>query len=1541
MLAETSRLIGANGDLVAYHFDNGVPWVEALADTFASAEPPYSANVREVWAQERAARPAGTKVAVAINPLGVPRNSLAPYWGVGQGFYHDDRFNLVGTGVVQDYESRLLPHPWNTYALDSPQVKTAFLNYARRTLDYFRPDYLITGVEVNLALQADPVLFARYVELQRYVYTQLRANPAYAHVKIGVSVAAEYFVADEFGVPVLADAMQGSGVAEGHLNGLRALLPYTDLVGLSVYPVKTRFGTSQIQAGFFDTLFSTLRSVTDKPLAITEAGYPSSTFQVQNLHFSSSRETQFRFLRLMLSESAKHGLEFVTNYSVRDQTPYMDKLRARSLEVPPFISPRLVEFYKYFEFIGVFEASGEPKPSASLFASTLEVPLSLPDRFAAPIRLNSPDGLVQAVVAVAPDGRLTYSLDRSGRAVLESSPLGITVDGADLGRNIIGLELRATTIVDETYPTRGAHSTARNHAIEFTLEIHRTGAGDRMFSMVWRLYDEGLAFRYVIPGIGARTISGEASGWTIPDGSPVWHQLSTSNYEGTYFKFPIGHFNTTVGAPLTIELSTGAGYLTLTEGALRDYSGMTYDADLGSRLIKAQFQDDATWQVAGGASTPWRLAIASATLDGLVNADMTTHVSPAPDPVLFPKGLRTGWIRPGKAVWSWWTDNESGADWELQKRYVDYATRLRAEYVTVDAWWETGFPTDAEDQFQRLGNLVAYAHTQQRFVGIWVWRSWFSMIDRTARRTFLQRVRDAGAVGVKIDNLDDTRTESIANVRVYEEMLRDAAEFQLMLNFHGLHKPTGLERTYPNLMAQESLAGLEYTSVQWAAGGTIPVVHNATVPFVRYVAGPADYTPVTFDARKIGESTFAHQLATAGVFTSPLLHYADDPALLLAQPHVQDVLRTLPTVWDETIVLPQSRIGELAAIARRSGERWYLFVLNGRAGAAASLQDLPLSFLGNRPYNATLIGDGTKTTFERRQIAGLRSIDTVDIAMLAGGGFTGVFIPAPDPSRPVGQGFSSIPPANTGAGWQAGYGWIRDHGNVIAHSLQEGIPWPEALLSSDYRSYSAHLKGFWELMRSADIAAAPGHARYLMINPIETVSYARLAPYHGERDYMPLPAPWDTYEFNDPRVKTAMLNYLIAAIDYFQPAYVATSIEANILLANAPHKWNAFKELNAYLYTTLKARYPHLKVFTTLHYEHMLGLAEESRTLALTVRNSYPNVLEAEVKDLMRHSDYVAVSTYPFMMENNRYIGPGGRVDFDYFDRAVAIARELDKPMVFEQTGYISENLYVANRGVTLPGSEALQDDYLKLVLGVAHTENVDFAMNFVVGDYGKNYGELPTVLTWAHTGLFREDGSAKPALATWDAYRVEAGGTPVPPDPPPALEGLARLFADAARTGVPAGIESVETPPSPELFVRWQQFASLLPGFQLPPGSDPTSPWGFADPYAAAARATLIRREQFLPYLEPLLRAYDETGVFALRLLPPAGAPTFMLGDWVLVAPVVEPGASTRTLTLPADTGWTDWYSGQQYAPGQTIVVDAPLDRMPLFVRRVSAGDH
>src|SRR5439155_6910695 len=194
-----------------------------------------------------------------------------------------------------------------------------------------------------------------------------------------------------------------------------------------------------------------------------------------------------------------------------------------------------------------------------------------------------------------------------------------------------------------------------------------------------------------------------------------------------------------------------------------------------------------------------------------------------------------------------------------------------------------------------------------------------------------------------VDVFDHEAKES---VDLYQAILHDAAEFQLMVDFHGANKPGGEARTWPNEMTREGIYGLEHRNMAaWAE-------FNATWPFARLLAGHADYTPVIFGERR-RETSWAHQIASAAIVTSPLLVYGAHPASMLANP-AAELIKSLPSVWDETHVLPPSEIGQLALFARRSGDRWFVAAMNG---PAAKTVQVNLSFLGGRAYQLLLARD--------------------------------------------------------------------------------------------------------------------------------------------------------------------------------------------------------------------------------------------------------------------------------------------------------------------------------------------------------------------------------------------------------------------------------------------------------------------------------------------------------------------------------------------------------------------------------------------------------
>jgi len=991
--------VEANADLVLHHFDNGVPWPDALFDTFSSAVPPYGAELMNVWSRRRARRPAGVGVIVAINPLGVPRGLLASYWGFGEGYFNDfgadpSGKTLTGTGTFQDYEFRLLPPPWNTFRFDAPEVKQAYVNYARRIIEYFHPEYVVLGVEVNNLLNEPDSVFDQYVGLQAYVYTTLRADPAYANVKFVVSITAEELIEDEIGSPMTIAGVSAPNEKQRELAALSRLLPYTDVVGLALYPAKLKYDTNRLPAVTFRNLLAAVRSVTDKPIAITETGYPARSFNVAGHPYTSDPDKQARFFKLMFSELERDGnIEFVVNFGARDFAVYLGALHERAKENPPFIAESLVDFFDIFESTGVYAFDGSARAGTAVWVDEFERPVQRSAPWVRQIDLANPDGALTTRIGVDEAGRMYYSAALAGTTVLDASPLGVTVNGEDLGAGVVNLKAGPTTDTIDPYLTRGNHGLALNRYRLVRVTARRASTTEPAFEVEFRVYDDGIAYRYVIPGSGPRTVTGEASAWRFPRGTRIWYQNNTGHYESGFETAEIGSFEESIGGPFTVRLPGRAAYVTVTEANGVNYSGMTYRSEFTRQEISATFLDDAQWTVQGGSTSPWRACIISADLNGLVNTDMVTNLNPAPDPALFPAGELTPWIKPGRALWSWWSDFFSPADFGVQAFYVEAAHALGFEYVVVDRGWELGFPIPGKDPFDRLAELVDFAHSAGRNVGIWVWKKWAEVQDPVQRADFFRKVKAAGAVGIKFDNLSSADNDSVADLRLSESISRELAALGLMLNFHGTAKPTGRRRSYPNQITHEGLAGLENNAL-WEFGFFLPPEHNATLPFTRFVAGPGDYTPVTFDPRKLGNTTFTHQLATAGVFTSPLQHFAEDPALLLSQPLVRDILADLPTVWDETVVLPASEIGKLVMFARRQGERWYLFVLNGESGVAKTVPGVDLSFLGAPSYDAVLISDAARDRFQRRERLAVDAQFPLDITLLPGGGFVSVFVPS-------------------------------------------------------------------------------------------------------------------------------------------------------------------------------------------------------------------------------------------------------------------------------------------------------------------------------------------------------------------------------------------------------------------------------------------------------------------------------------------------------------------------------------------------------------------
>lgn len=592
---------------------------------------------------------------------------------------------------------------------------------------------------------------------------------------------------------------------------------------------------------------------------------------------------------------------------------------------------------------------------------------------------ESPSGNIRAAIFSDQKG-LFYTVASDGRTVIDTSAMGLRVDGTELFRDA-SLRLTDTRRIDQTYSVMGRKAVSESRCNEYLYEVTHRPTG-YVYRLEARLFDDGFAHRFVLPGSGTRTVEGEAAQWRPAHANKVWFAERNSGwklltYAGEWISTAADslHCISREGPVQTMPLlyRTPDEYVMITEAALYDYSGMRLRAEADGTL-RADFTEKEGFRLTGDIVTPWRVTIVVPDLDALVNTDIITSLNPAPDPELF---ADPSWIVPGRSLWSWW----SGIDGrfmtlEGEKEVIDTAASLGIEYSTIDDGWE-----ERPDKWEFLAELAQYARS--RGVGLFVWRHWERLNDPDGDyrqlRDFMDSVARIGIKGLKVDFMNG---EGLRQVEFNTQVLENAARRKLLVNLHGCQKPTGEIRTYPNEITREGVRGIELNRItvnhqkrmlaegrpvdprRYVPGDEnqhIPATHNAALPFTRGVLGAADYTPIAFTLP--GNTTAAHQLAFALLLDSPLLTIAENPFVLTSDARygaAVELLRDLPTVWDETRVLPQSEIGRLALVARRKGDTWYIAGVN----TAPVEVTIPIATLRENVRNARIIRDGAGGALE-------------------------------------------------------------------------------------------------------------------------------------------------------------------------------------------------------------------------------------------------------------------------------------------------------------------------------------------------------------------------------------------------------------------------------------------------------------------------------------------------------------------------------------------------------------------------------------------------
>ncbi|MGF6928708.1 alpha-glucosidase [Chitinophaga sp. W2I13] len=545
-------------------------------------------------------------------------------------------------------------------------------------------------------------------------------------------------------------------------------------------------------------------------------------------------------------------------------------------------------------------------------------------------------------------GALLYQLQAGKQWVIMPSRMGIRVNNKTTGVHVQQMTISRREIIRETHPTRLNAAVAKQEGIAYTIAIKEPGT---TYTIECRMFDNGCAFRYIIDGTADKHVQEELTAFTVPASYGVWYfernnSWKLQSYAGLWQHSTISQLSTVSaqgpiqGKPLVIELPQKK-YAVITEAALYNYSGMRLKASANGSLQVNFTEGDTGFVVKGTLVTPWRTILYADNLNAMVNNQVIENLNPQPDSRLF---ADITYIKPGKSVWSWITRDEHYMEPAEEMRFIDAAAALGFEYSLLDEGWETKWP----HKWEQLKMLCCDA--AKKGVRIWVWKNSKEIRDTAQRDVFLDSVVMAGAAGIKTDFMN---SEAQTLIAFEEGLLKATAARKLMVNFHGCQAPTGESKTYPNEMTREGIRGMELNIMK----EPIPAWHNAALPFTRFLCGHGDYTPGFFSNR--GHTTNTHQLALLYLFNSPFQCIAENPVTLLDNDIYKPILpllKTLPVTWDETIVLPGSDIGRMAAFARRKGRDWYVAVING--ADSASTFTLQPSFLSKKiKYTATLITD--------------------------------------------------------------------------------------------------------------------------------------------------------------------------------------------------------------------------------------------------------------------------------------------------------------------------------------------------------------------------------------------------------------------------------------------------------------------------------------------------------------------------------------------------------------------------------------------------------
>ena len=604
-----------------------------------------------------------------------------------------------------------------------------------------------------------------------------------------------------------------------------------------------------------------------------------------------------------------------------------------------------------------------------------------------PVKVSSPDGSITVGVGVKAN-QPYYIISRNGQEIVTPSHLGFQLDKGVLGANMKMTGKRFAQNDETWLEVWGEEELVRNHYNELTVTFEEKKGDIRQMEVVFRVFNDGVGFRYIIPNKhnGNKyclmdesteiTLAHDAKAWSIPSNR-------TAYFEGIFTPDMLSRKDT-VCTPLTIEYEDNL-YLAIHEAALEDYATLNLTPRSGEnggiRLLAAltPWRNGVKVYAEGELKTPWRTLIIANTPGELMTSRLMRNLNE-------PSKIKdTSWIEPGRYIGTWWSIHKKPNTWEMGpthgattqnvKRYIDFAARHGFSGVLAEGWnpgWGQGERVTylkAYPDFD-IEEVCRYALSKGvRFIGHTETWGNAQLLESEMDQAFAWyhqlgiRVVKTGYVGQYLDGKELAKSQY--GIRHYRKVIETAAKHQIMIDNHEPAMPTGIQRTWPNLMTQEGVRGQEYNA--WDVSGGNPPSHTVTLPFTRCLAGPTDFTPAIFNFSEVVKgthphSTLAKQLGEFVVIYSPLQMAADAIENYEGQPALT-FIESCPTTWSRTLV-PHAEIGKYVTVARkeRGGDNWFVGSITNEEARELTLA---LDFLdkGAR-YRAVIYEDGPDADYE-------------------------------------------------------------------------------------------------------------------------------------------------------------------------------------------------------------------------------------------------------------------------------------------------------------------------------------------------------------------------------------------------------------------------------------------------------------------------------------------------------------------------------------------------------------------------------------------------